>query len=418
MMRGERTLIGTTALAHGLVHAIEFTYAILLTRIGAEFGMGAATLGFVANASAFAFGASSLPAGYLTDRLGSRKVLYLCFLTAAGAAVLVGLSPNIVVLGLALGVLGFTVGLYHPPAIALLAQSTRQRGIALGYHGVVGNLGSALWPLAAIAIAVAFDWSVAYFFLAGMAVAMAALLRLVLPRTAAATGEVRRARRASRSEAGAYSSPLAALLTVLIALVLIGFVYRAAITFLFAHLEDGLKLNLWGKSGADLAGLLATPLLLMGGIGQYVGGSLAQRFPMERVALGLSLLLAPALLFTGLSSGVVLLVSAAGYIFLSFATQPVLDLLIADYSPPRFLGRSYGLAFFASFGVGSLGGTFAGLLTQRWDTAAIYLALTGFGALITLLSLSLWLGASRLRAGPAPTVAMAEGGGGAMQQRR
>ncbi|MFQ5879324.1 MAG: MFS transporter [Dehalococcoidia bacterium] len=412
MVRGERSLIGALSLAHGLVHAIEITYAILLTRIGDDLGVGVATLGFVANASAFTLGASSLPAGYLTDRLGSRNVFYLTFLGAAGAAVLVGLSPNIVVLGLTLGVLGFTVGLYHPPAIALLAQSTRQRGIALGYHGIVGNMGLALSPLVATALAAAFDWRAAYFFLAGLAVVVVFLLRWILPQISATAAyqQARPAHRGEGSQRHAYGDSLLPLFTVFAVLILTGFIYRGALTFLPAHLEAGLKFELFGRSGADLAGFLVTPLLLMGGIGQYVGGWLSQRFTLERLAPAFTLLLAPALLFTGAGSGVVLLVAAAGYIFFSFGAAPVYDLLIADYTPPRFLGRSYGLAFFAASGIGSLGGTFAGLFAQRWDTAAVYLALSGFGVIVTLLSLTLWLRSLQER--PAPVAIAADGGDG------
>jgi MFS family permease len=182
-----------TSLAHGLVHVIELTYAALLLRIGDDFGQGEFMLGVIANVLAFTFGAGALPAGLLVDRLGSRRVITFYLLTAAVAAFLVGLSPNAFVLGVFLGLLGLSIGLYHPAGLALLAQAAEQRGMAFGYHGVAGNLGVALAPAMAIGLAVAVDWRLAYFVLAALALLMVLILNTIhLPeveRKPAATAE-------------------------------------------------------------------------------------------------------------------------------------------------------------------------------------------------------------------------------------
>lgn len=98
-------LIGYVSVAHGLVHALELTYAALLSRIEDAFGSDLFILGIVANAFAFTFGASALPSGLLVDRLGSRRVIYVCFLGAAAAALVTALSVNVVMLGIFLTLL-------------------------------------------------------------------------------------------------------------------------------------------------------------------------------------------------------------------------------------------------------------------------------------------------------------------------
>src|SRR3972149_6567196 len=98
-MSAQGRIILYTALAHGLVHTVELTYAALLSRIGHEFGQGDFVLGVVASAFAFTFGASALPSGLLVDRLGSRRVITFVFLAASVSSLLVGFSPSIVVLG-------------------------------------------------------------------------------------------------------------------------------------------------------------------------------------------------------------------------------------------------------------------------------------------------------------------------------
>ena len=174
----ERRLITYTAAAHAVVHITELTYPALLTRIEDDFGVRAVILGTIASVFSWAFGGSAIPAGFLTDRLGSRRVLFYAFAGGAVSLVLVGLSPNAWVLAATLALLGFCIGLYHPAGLSLMAQGVRQRGLALGFHGVSGNVGQALAPALAVGLAIAVDWRLAFFVLAGVSAVMAALLSI------------------------------------------------------------------------------------------------------------------------------------------------------------------------------------------------------------------------------------------------
>ena len=140
----ERRIMTYIGLAHGLTHILELTYAAMLTRIAVEFGLRAVVTGAIATMFGWAFGASAIPSGFLTDRLGSRPVLVYAFGGSAVMAILVGLSPNEWWLAAALLGLGLTTGLYHPAGISLVAQRVSQRGMGLGLHGVAGNVGQAM----------------------------------------------------------------------------------------------------------------------------------------------------------------------------------------------------------------------------------------------------------------------------------
>src|SRR2546427_12798661 len=131
----ERRLIGYAAAAHAVVHIIELTYPALLSRIEGDFGLRAVVTGALATVFGWAFGSSAIPAGFLTDRLGSRQVLVYAFAGSAVLAVLVGLSPNAWVLAATLAGLGLTIGLYHPAGLSAVAQGASRRGIALRFPG-------------------------------------------------------------------------------------------------------------------------------------------------------------------------------------------------------------------------------------------------------------------------------------------
>jgi len=394
MNAAERRLMSYIASAHGTVHVMELVYPALLSRIEEDFGVRSVVSGGIATLFGWAFGSSAIPAGFLTDRVGSRQVMVYAFFGGAVMATLAGLAPNEWFLAAALAGLGLTIGLYHPAGLSAAAQGIEQRGLALGLHGVAGNVGQALAPAIAVGLAVLIDWRAAFFFVAGLSAVlglMMAVIRLpvhgdeeVLPQPdepAAADDGKRKL--------------FVPLLVVYAGFVLSGMVYRGAITFLPKHLEELVD--------EDFGAAFVTVALLMGAVGQLVGGSISQRVRLERLAPVIALLTVPALALTAVLSGPLLVVFASVFVFLYFANQPVFTGLIADYSPTGAVGRSYGISFFAGFGLGSLGGVIAGAFVDWWDTEAAFLALTAIMSGTVIVSGVLWVMAERREKAAAPT---------------
>lgn len=385
---GQRSLTISISVAHAVVHCTELTYAALLLCIGDAFGVDKLALGFIANAFALAFGVGALPSGVLVDRLGSPRVLRICFLTAAGASLLVATSPSPLALGVFLTILGVCIGLYHPAAISLIAQGAERRGLVLGYHGMAGNIGVALAPAIALGFAATVGWRWSYVFLAGLALAMVVLLQFL--RLPAAPASRPRERAADAEPRRATGVALAALAFIYMAFLLNGFIYRGSMTFLPTLIEEQVHVHILGINETALAGSLTTLALLTGGVGQYLGGRLSDRGSLERLAAVLALALMPSLLLMGMSGGLVLVAAAAVFVFFSFATQPVYNVLLAEYIPGAALGRGYGLSFFASFGLGSTAASFSGLLADKWGTSSVFLALAAFAAAVLALAIVLW----------------------------
>lgn len=398
----ERRLVSYAMAAHGLVHIMELTYPALLSRIEEDFGIRAVITGAIATVFGWAFGSTAIPAGLLTDRLGSRRVVLYAFAGAAVMAVLVGLSPNEWLLAAALTGLGLAIGLYHPAGLSLMSQGVERRGQALGLHGFAGNIGQALAPALAIGLAALVDWRLAFFTVAALAAIMAAAFaftRLNLP-TGREVVEAPPAQPRGAPTAGrAYLLPL---LVVYASFIVGGTVYRGAITYLPKHLEDFVD--------KDFGGAFVTVALLMGALGQLIGGSISQRWPLERIAPIVGLGALPALFLTGIVTGPALVLISSLFVFLYFTNQPVFTGLIADYSPPGAVGRSFGFSFFAGFGLGSTGGVIAGALVDRWDTQAAFLGLSAFMALSVLLSFLIW-GLAERRAGRPVQPELVTGGG-------
>ncbi|MBM3140102.1 MAG: MFS transporter [Chloroflexi bacterium] len=381
----ERRIVVSASLAHGMTHTLELTFAALLVRVGFEFGVDVAVLGAVANAGTFTFGAAALPAGWLVDRYGPRAVVVASMWVAAAFALLVALAPTLLLLAAALTLLGAGIGLYHPAGTSIVASLSHRRGIAFAAHGVAGNVGVALAPVAAVGIALLFDWRIAYAAFALGALAVGALvLRIAPSREEARAAATAAASHASVHAPGAHArtsppSPRrwlsAALLLIYVGTIAQGFVYRGSLTFLTLHLKEHLGIGVLGWSAEAVAGAAATLVLLAAVFGQFAGGALSDRIPVERALLPFAALLGPALVLVGSMSGVALLLACAAFVAVNFALQPIFNGLVSDYSPAGSPGRAFGLMFFLTFGVGSFAASFAGLLAARWGTPAVFFAL-------------------------------------------
>jgi MFS family permease len=420
----ERRIVAFTAGSHGLVHTYELSIPILLTVWIAEFSTTAAALGLVSTVGYGLFGVGALPGGIVVDRFGSKPVILACLAGMAGSFLLVSVAPNLLALALAVGVWGVTASVYHPAGLSLLSKSVDQRGTALGYHGIGGNLGIALGPLATALLLLAFDWRIVAAALTLPAVVVAAYgvtvdVDAALPDPAAADGGGRdgggsrdesgsrdvdgeRGTAGSGGAKGAVSlSTIADDTRVLLAggfLIVFAFVtfsglyYRTFLTFLPDLLGDVLggliDVQLIDPESPyaeefDVARYLYVAILTVGVFGQYLGGRIADRMPPERGLIVLmSILAALALLFVPASGGTAtfLAVSLALGVAL-FTVQPLSQATVAAYSPSEARGISFGYTYLGIFGVGSLGAALAGTVLTRAGPRELFLVLAGIAAL-------------------------------------
>ncbi|WP_280588488.1 MFS transporter [Halorubrum sp. Boch-26] len=413
MDAAERRIVAFTAGSHGLVHTYELSIPILLTVWIAEFSTTAATLGLVSTVGYGLFGVGALPGGIVVDRFGSKPVILACLVGMAGSFILVSVAPNLLALALAIGVWGVTASAYHPAGLSLLSKSVEQRGTALGYHGIGGNLGIALGPLATVLLLLAFDWRVVAVALTVPAIVVAAYGATVdvdaaLPDTAAdgegvedENGAPTDAAETGGSKGEISLSTIADDTRVLLAggfLIVFAFVtfsglyYRTFLTFLPDLLGDVLggliDVQLIDPESPyaeefDVARYLYVAVLMVGVLGQYLGGRIADRMPPERglmifmaVLAGLALLFVPAsggtatFLAVSLSLGVAL-----------FTVQPLSQATVAAYSPTEARGISFGYTYLGIFGVGSLGAALSGWVLTRAGPRELFLVLAGIAAL-------------------------------------
>lgn len=393
-------LILATGASHLLTHAHLLLYPALLVLLRREFGLSLLSLGLIANVHYFASGAGALPAGWLADRIGTVPALRVCMIGSGLSLLLLALSPAPAVLAAALTLLGAFCSLHHPAGLALLSLSTRRMDRALVLHGMIGNVGIALTPFAAAAAAERIGWRAcaALFALPGLVVGsiFPALAREGKGHAgesaeAAPHGPLERARPGdgAAAETAVRWRPL---LFLYLTVTLTGFVYSGAMTFLPARLAAP------DASGRlELAGAVTSGALLVGMLGQYLGGLLWRRLSppaLIAVLLGASV---PCLWLVGQASAWFVALGSAGFAFCHFAAQPVSNGYLARWVPERRRSLGYGVYFTLSFGVGSFAAAASGYVAELRGLPAVFPFLAFVSA-----AAALSIAGSVVRTPPAP----------------
>jgi len=374
MQRIEKQVIAYTAIIHCLVHILELAYGVLLISIGKEFGIGFFVLGILANVFGFTFGLSALPFGYLADRTSEKRLLIICCLGMGISSAIIGLSPNIYILGIALSLLGLTMGIYHPAGAAYISRVVSKRGLGFGFQGVGGNLGVAMGPILAGVIASSMGWRAAYFIYTIPCLILVGLLLFSRPDT---TPQIKVATASKRKVPIRPFVLSLALITG--AQLMNGFIYRGVVTFLPTYFGERIHLNLLNMDSTLLAGSFTTIALLFGVIGQFFSGYLCEKMRREILAVIVPLATIPLLLIIGNSTELLLIITASIFAFFHFMGQPVYNNLIADYSPADWRGTMYGIYYFCTFGIGSFSATISGYIADKFGINQVFLVSAGFG---------------------------------------
>lgn len=353
-----------------------------------DLGCSLFELSRAANIGYFAFGLGALPAGWLADRLGSRRVLVGCAAGLGVGAILVAAAENLATLTFGMTVLGLSASVYHPAGLALLMRGVDGRGRRMGLHGVGGNLGEAVGPALAAATLAVGGWPLPYAvgaLLAGLALGL--VLRLppdgpaMHPQAAGAVDRV-------------------SLALVLGIALCAGFAYRGVITFLPLYARERFHAETTASGS-----LLTSALLGAGVLSQWIGGRLADRAPRggsER--LFFAMLLAPfvsllALVQVGGSVSFALVAMLFGFFW--FGAQPLQNALPALYAPSARHGSLYGVIFFVSFGLGSVATSAGGWIAERRDVGSAFALFAAVVGVELILAGVLALRASRRGTGAA-----------------
>jgi len=396
----DRAIVGLVMVGHAMVHTYELSIPILVSVWLVEFSVTEAAIGLVVTAGYALFGVGALPGGVLADAVGSRRVIAGCLLGMSGSFLVLSVAPSVPVITVALLLWGTAASVYHPSGLSLISTGVDERGSAFAYHGMAGNAGIALGPLATTLLLIPFDWRTVVGLLAlPAALGGAYALRTEFEEDAAvaADGDGRAEPVSSLAEflAGSRALFAGAFVGVFAVVVMSGLYYRGVLTFLPELLAEFDAFAPVSLAGTDLepARYAYVGLLTVGMAGQYVGGRLTDRIRTEAgIAGAFAALAVLAVLFVPAADAGLLPLLALGAAlgFTLFAVQPLYQATVAEYTPAGTRGLSYGFTYLGTFGVGAFGGALAGAVLTYGTPTALFLSLAGVATLAAVTGAALY----------------------------
>jgi FSR family fosmidomycin resistance protein-like MFS transporter len=333
-------------LAHFFHHLLVAMLVPLLPFMRNDLAFDYTQAGWLLSAFTLAYGFSQVPAGWLSDRIGSRILITIGISGVALAGLLVGLSPTHAILIVFLILMGTAGGGYHPAAAPLVSATVqpRNRGRALGFHQIGGTSSYFLAPLVTAALASALGWRNTIISVAIPTIALGIALYTLL-------GRLRPSGKAEPVKAAAgVETPLPSgywrLLVAFITLSIVGHILiYSTISFVPLFLVDR-----FGMSEEAAAGLLA--LTYSGGLwGGPLGGYLSDRLGTIPVLLSATLFAAPVIFLLNLvPSGFFLSLLLTGIGMSVYLRMPASEYYIISQASERQRSMILGIYYFASRG--------------------------------------------------------------------
>lgn len=365
---------------HALTHWYPATFYLLLPLIGAELGLNYSQIGLLLSCQYVAGAIANVPGGILVDTVGRKGFLMAASLFWVGFPyLLIGLTHHYALLLVCVVMVGFGNSLWHPTAIPTLASRYPQRkGLVLSIHGMGGNAGDALAPLATGALLAIFGWRQVVMLNLAPGVVMACLVLFTL-------GGLRMtSRRGAADEKQEGRSLLLywrdlrvllrnrSLLMISTSSAFRSMTQNTLLTFLPLFLTHQLGYS------TSLAGVCMFALQAAGFSAAPVAGYLSDRMGRRNVlmsAMGMTAAVLLFMAFAGQSRAFVFFIAALG--FFLYAIRPVIQAWLLDVTPSNMSGSSIGVLFGAQSLGSSVAPLLGGVIADQFGIQATFYFLAG-----------------------------------------
>jgi len=370
---------------HGLTHWYPATFYVLLPLIGKELGLSYTQIGFLMSMQHIAGALSNLPGGMIVDSIGKKGYLMAASLFWVGFPyALMSITNSMWMLVVCLMLVGIGNNLWHPAAIPTLAHQYPQRkGLVLSFHGMGGNIGEALAPLAAGALLAWFSWREVVVINIVPGLVMAVLILVMV----GALTTVRDERQAGKDDVNAgsgglnlrqYLQDLGSLLrNRALMLICVSGGFR---TLTQVGLMVFLPVYLAYEQGYSpiAIGVCMTVLQVAGLIASPIAGHVSDKIGRRHVVLSSMVLTGVTIIgmvFAGQSFMFIVFVALVG--FFLYAMRPVMQAWAVENTPKRLAGTGVGLQFTILAIGGSIAPATFGVIADTWGVYTAFYFLAG-----------------------------------------
>ena len=376
-MNQPRNVIRYVNAAHVIDHMFMLIFPAAVLGMTQVFALDYAAMIGLSLGGFIAFGACSLPAGWLGDRWSRRQMMLVFFFGIGASSVFTGLSNSAPMLVLGLTLMGVFASIYHPVGTAMLVAYAQNRGREIGINGMWGNLGVAFSALVTGLLVAQFGWRSA-FILPGVA---AIVLGIGFALQVREEPIPVRAHAPLKGASGQRISMVMVFSVLALATATGGVVFNAT-TMTYPKLFQDRLHDLMGSP--QTLGIVVSLAYAFGAVAQLSIGRVLHRFSLKWPFIALTLCQAPLLFGLDYADGQAVIVLGAAFMFVVFGQVTVNDAMVANFVAPHWQSRVFALRYCLSFCASATAIPLIAYVEPRHGFVGLYLILAGFGALTFL----------------------------------
>ncbi len=397
-MTHDRRVIAFINAAHFIDHMFMLIFPAAVIAIGPAFGRSYGEMLALSLGGFVAFGAGSIPSGWLGDLWSRRNMMAVFFVGIGVATVLTAFATTPATIAVALTGIGLFGSIYHPVGTAMLTAHAEKVGREIGINGVWGNLGVASAALVTGGLIQFFGWRAAFMVPGLVSIAVGVLFLALVPDRPAAKRAVARAM--VTLDRATLIRAFAVLAVVTVAGGIVFNASTVSMPKLFAERLGEIARTPFAVGAAVFA------VFALGSVAQIIVGRLIDRHSLRRVFMPLSALQAPALLAASVAGDWTLLAVAVALMFAVFGQVTINDGMVARYTSEAWRARAYALRYLVSFGASAASVPLVAFMHDRaGGFGTLFLVLAVFGAVVFLGAVAF---PGRSEVVPAPEPAAAE----------
>jgi MFS family permease len=300
----------------------------------------------LSTASFVAFGAFSLPAGWLGDKWSKHGMMTVFFIGIGTASVMTGFANGPYQVAGGLLIIGVFAAIYHPVGISMVAENAKSLGRELGINGVWGNFGVACAAVVSGFLTDHYGWRAA-FIVPGVISILVGLAYLVFSRNAP---EPHPLAKKDKFIGATPEQVKRAIFVVLLA--------SAPGMLIFNSTTNSLP-KLFTERLGDLAGNVSEAgfwgfgVFVVASMAQVMMGHLLDKYRLKPIYIIAVALQAPLIFLVAYAYNEGLLGAATAMMFIVFSIIPIHDTIIARFTSKEIRSRVFALKYLVGLLVGA-----------------------------------------------------------------
>jgi MFS transporter, FSR family, fosmidomycin resistance protein len=378
-MRPNLQVLALIGSGHAVSHFYMLALPPLFPLLREQLDLSYAALGLLVTMLNIATGAAQIPAGFLVDRFGARRLLLLGLAIMGTAMTALGFAPSYWLMLVLVAAAGIGNSVFHPADYAILSASVDRAwlGRAFSIHTFTGNVGFMLAPAGMIALTAILGWRGA---LVAAGLLAFAVLAAMLARSELLRDEETRSADQGRRKYHRSSAGRQLLLSGPVLLLFLFYVLTAMFTSGIHSFSVTALNRLWGIDLA-LASVILSAFLTASAAGILLGGLIADH--TDRYAL-LTLAVFGAAAALTLAVGLVPLsgIAIAGMLvaigLLQGSVRTSRDMLVRRVTPAGATGRVFAFVMTGLNVGGAITPVLFGLLLDLGEPRLVFLLLASF----------------------------------------